>query len=317
MRVPHIRTLAGSPGRDLLPPPEDAGAGRLPTEHRRESAPGLPCVDEGALLRHVAALAGDDAWAGGAAAARALALPALTRLHPQQPAATAQGALEVLHEVARALSALTGIDRFSLQPPTLAVAERAALQVALASFVRTEAARNEVAAPEGSSALDTARDLGLAARPIARLNGCEIDLDSLMSVVGPATAAVAAGWLTPEGRFERNLAAAGEVAHVHGALLCVDGSGLRQLAGCTRLSDAGADVAWLSLSELCPTATSAAVGVSTFLTEFLPGPLVAKSRSGYELDDDLPGSIGPLALAPGHLADALRAWVALRLGTGS
>jgi glycine dehydrogenase subunit 2 len=317
MRAPHIRTLAGTPRLDLLPTPEDEGAGHLPVEQRRESAPDLSCVDEGALLQHMAALAGDDARAEGAAAERALALPALTRLHPQQPAATVQGALEVFHEVARTLSALTGIDRFSLQPPTLAAAERAALHVAHASFSRTQAGRNEVAAPEGSSALDTARDLGLEARPIARLTGGEIDLDSLMTAVGPATVAVATAWLASEGRFERNLSAAAEVTHMHGALLCVDASGLRHLAGHTRLSDAGADVAWLSLSELCLTATSAAVGVSTFLTEFLPGPLVAKSRSGYELDHELPGSIGPLALAPGHLADALRAWVALRLEAGS
>ncbi|NQT89271.1 hypothetical protein HQ560_21060 [bacterium] len=312
MLRPHIRTLDPSARWSLVPEPDADGAERVPANQRRDGCAALPRVAEAALLAHVAALAGEGDEAGSAIAARALGMAALTRLHPQQPAATVQGILEVLHEVARALSALTGIDRFSLQPPTLAAAERAALQIAHASFARTQAERNEVAAPEGSSALDSAQELGLVARPVARLSTGEIDLDSLMTVVGSATVAVVAGWLTPEGGFERNLAAAGEVTHVHGALLCVDASGLRTLAGRTRLGDAGADVAWLSLSELCPTAASAAVGVRTFLTEFLPSPLVAKAPSGYELDDDLPGTIGPLALAPGHLADAVRAYVALR-----
>jgi len=293
-----------------LPEPDEGSGELVPEAQRRPEPADLPQVAEGALLAHVSALAGEER--GAAVAARAMAVPALTRLHPRQPAATVQGALEVLHEVARALGALTGIDRFSLQPPTLASAERAALRIAQASFVRAEARRNEVAAPDGSSALDAARDLGLVARPVARLGTGEVDIDSLMDVVGPATAAVALGWLTPSGRFERNLAAAGEVAHLHGALLCVDGTGLRELAGRTRLGDAGVDVVWLSLSEICPASATAAVGASTFLTEFLPTPLVAKTRSGYDLDDDLPGTIGPLALAPGHLADALRAYVALR-----
>ena len=70
-------------------------------------------------------------------------------------------------------------------------------------------------------------------------------------------------------------------------------------------------MAWVSLSELCPSARSAAIGVRASLTEFLPVPLVGKGREGYELDDELSGSIGPLALAPFHLFDALAVYVCL------
>jgi glycine dehydrogenase subunit 2 len=132
-----------------------------------------------------------------------------------------------------------------------------------------------------------------------------------MDAVGPQTLAVVGSWLTPGGAFERNLLAAGEVAHAQGALLVVDGGGLASLAGRTRLAEAGVDACWLSLRELCPAAATAAVGVRTSLTEFLPSPLVGKTRGGYALDDELPGTIGRLAVAPAPVADVLAVYASL------
>lgn len=302
----HFPALAEEPS---------ALAEMMPESHRRAAPPSLPALDEATLRQHFADLATLAAApdAAAAAIARAAALPALTRLHPRQPVETVQGLLAVAHEVARALAAMTGLDRFSLQPPTPSAAERAALRVAKALFARAQPHRNEAVVPDGSSSAAAADDAGLAVRTVPRLDSGDLDADALVDMVGPNTVAVVASWLTPDGAFERNLAAAGEVAHAHGALLCVDARGLGALVGRTRLREAGADVAWLGLRELCPTASSAAVGVRTQLTEFLPGPLVGKTRSGYELDDELPATIGALALAPAHMADALAVYVQLRL----
>jgi len=217
-----------------------------------------------------------------------------------------------MHEVARALAALTGLDRWSLQPSSLPVAERAAVRLAVASFARTQPGRTEVVAPADSAALAHARDLGLPARVLARLPSGDLDAEALEAAVGDATALVAASWLTPAGRLDRNLLAAGHVAHARGALLGVDAAGLGRLAGHARLREAEADIAWLSLDELCPVATGAALGVRAPLTQYLPSPLVSKERSGYGLDDELPGSIGPLALTAARLGDALPIYVALR-----
>jgi len=314
MSKPLITELpsTASPVRCVPQPPEGA-ASLVPEAHRRPAPPSLPALDEPTLRAHFADLASPaaTAWAGAAIAARAATIPGLTRLHPRQPCPTIQGVLEVLHEVARALTVLTGLDRFSLQPPTLAAAERAALLVARASFSRTQPSRNEVAGPAGSPALEAASRLGLVARAVPRRQDDRLDLDALIAAVGAATVAVVASWLTPSGAFEQSLAGAAEVAHAHGALLCVDATGLAALAGRTRLREAGVDVAWLSLGELCPVASSAALGVRAALTEFLPGPLVGKARGGYELDDELPSTIGPLSLAPGNATDALAVYVRL------
>jgi len=294
---------------------ESDAVGQIPAAHRRSGPPPVPALDEATLRAHFADLAAlaPTPWPGDAAAARAATLAGLSHLHPRQPAPTVQGALEVIHEVTRALAAITGLDRFSLQPPTLAAAERAALLVARASSQRLEPARIEVAAPAGSSVLAQAADLGLVPRPFARLESGDVDLESLDAAAGPATAAVAASWLTPSGAFERNLSGAAAVAHACGALFCVDATGLAALVGRTRLREADADIAWLSLRELCPAASGAALGVRSALTEKLPSPLVGKQRGGYELDDELPGTIGPLALAPADLASALAVYVALQV----
>lgn len=308
MAKPLVGELAAAqPPTQHFPAPSDDALGSLPESQRRAGPPAIPALDEATLCAHFADLATLDA---PAAVARAATLPALGRCHPAQPPGTVQGLLEMAHEVTRALAALTGIDRFSLQPPTLAAAERAALLVAKASFARAEGHRSEIAVADDGPAA-AAEDVGLTVRFVPRLAAGDLDVDALMEAVGPNTAAVVAGWLTPSGAFERNLAAAGEVAHAQGALLCVDASGLASLAGRTRLAEAGADVCWLSLRELCPLATSAAVGVRTQLTEFLPSPIIGKTRDGYELDDELPGTIGPLALGPAHIADVLAVCIRL------
>lgn len=288
----------------------DEGAGPaefVPAAQRRRAPAALPRLDEDTLRAHFGALAQEapPTAAGPAIAERAEQQAGLVRFHPQQSADTVQGLLEIAHAAARSLAALTGLDRFTLQPPSLAAAERAGLLVARAYLAREEPERKEIVAPAESTALAAAESLGLPAHPVPRLPHGGLDLDALLSAVGERTAAVVAGWLTPAGAFERQLGAIGEVARAHGALFCVDARGLGALAGRTRLAEAGADVAWLPLAELCPMATTAALGVRAPLTEFLPRPLVGKTRGGFELDDDLPHSIGRLALMPANALDAL------------
>lgn len=306
-------TPAGAPSRHFPAPPDAAELADLIPEASRRAAPlDLPALDEATLVGHFAGLGLLDPVGDGADAliARAAAIPALRRFHPRQPLSTVQGALEAAHEVGRALAALTGLDRFSLQPPTVAVARRAALQIARAAFARTQPDRGEVVASIGPAATEAA-ELGLAVLEAPRLPSGDLDVDALMEIAGPATAAVVASWLTPSGAFERNLLAAGEVAHACGALFVVDATGLRSLAGRTRLQEAGADVCWLGLCELWAGAVSGAVGVRTALTECLPTPILGKTRAGYELDDELPGTIGRIAAGPCHVDDALAVYVRL------
>ncbi len=313
--ITELPAAARAP-QHLPAPGEEArrGLDELPVALRRTAHVARPALDEATIRAHFADLAalGSPDWPGAAAARRAVGLDGLGALHPQQPSQTLQGALEIIHEVARALAAIAGLGRFSLQPPCISVAERAAVRLAVASFARTEQARTEVVATEDCGSLARAREMGLVVHPIGRLASGDVDLEALEGAVGLATALVATSWLTPAGRLDRNLAAAGQVAHVHGALLGVDATGLARLAGHASLREVEADIAWLWLSELCPAAKGAALGVRSTLTQYLPSPLVGKDREGYCLDDELPVSVGPLALTTAPLADALLLYVTLR-----
>jgi len=318
MPEPLITELRASRAPLLIFP--EAGTGALgcleeiPPALRRPTPPALPALDPATLSSHFDAVAAlpANSWPSASLAARAANLPGLSSVHPSQPAPTVQGALGIIHEVVRALAALTGLDRFSLQPSSIESAERAALLIARAALERTQPGRVEVVAPAASPVLGQATELGLVARPVERLASGDVAIEALDASVGDKTALVVGTWLTPQGRFERNLDAMGQLAHLRGALFAVDAAGLGILAGRTRLREVEADIAWFRLAELCPVALGAALGVRAALTDKLPSPLVAKARSGYELDTELPGTIGPLAVAPASLADALAVYVVLR-----
>ena len=286
----------------------------IPEEHRRERPPAFQPLDEATLWEHFAPAASQRGpWRGGVALwERAARLPGLMATHPLQPAETVQGVLEITHQVARTLAAVTGLEAFTLQPASEADAVRAALMVARRAFERTQAQRLEVIAPREHPSLEVARDLGLRPQEVGRLPGGELDLDALADLAGEATLVVVAPWLKPSGAFEPNIAAAADVAHAHGALVCLDGSGWHRLMGTVRARDAGADLAWLPLWELTPLASGVALGVRAELTEALPLPLVGKERTGFILDADLPRSIGRMALAPARLPEVMAAYLAFR-----
>ena len=312
--VPLARLRPRERPTETLPTVPDGARDLVAPGHRRASPPEFEALDEATLRERFAPiLALRGAWGAGAAEfERAARLPGLAAIHPFQPPETIQGVLEVVHQTARSLSAITGLEAFSLQPATVRDAQRAALLVVRAVYERAQPGRVEVVAPGGETILEVAEELGLKPVEIGRLPGGELDLDSLADVMGEATMVVAAPWLKPSGGFDANVAAAADVAHVHGALMCVDASGWRALLGAVRVRDVGADLAWLPLGELTPLATAVALGVRSELTEALPTPLVGKERGGFILDGDLPRTIGRMALAPARFPDVLAFYIALR-----
>ncbi len=316
---PLARQQGGGDACECFPSPAPLPGEVIPEEQRRGAPPAFQALDEDTLREHfAAAISQRGLWRPAVADfERAARLPGLMATHPLQPAETVQGALEIAHQVARTLAAVTGLESFSLQPASEGDAIRAALMVARRAFERTQPQRLEVIAPQEHPSLGVARDLGLRVLETARLPAGELDLDALSGLAGEATLVVIASWLGPSGRFEPNIAAAADVAHAHGALMCLDATGWRRLAGTVRARDAGADLACLPLSELSPLASGVALGVRAELTEALPLPLVGKERRGFILDTDLPRSIGRMALAPARLPEVLAAYLAIRRRGGA
>ena len=116
-----------------LPEADVAGpnpADVLPRDMLRSRPPGLPRLSEPEIMRHYSRLAslnysisehfyplGSCTMKYNPVANEAAAqLPGFAYLHPYQDEATAQGALELMFELERALCAVVGVDRVTLQP---------------------------------------------------------------------------------------------------------------------------------------------------------------------------------------------------------
>ncbi|MEA2268597.1 MAG: glycine dehydrogenase subunit 2, partial [Solirubrobacteraceae bacterium] len=125
----------GAPGRRAFtcPPldvPEADPEALLPAEHRRRRPARLPEVSEPELVRHYVRLSkrNFDLDSGfyplGSCTMkhnprlheRVAALPGHARLHPRQDPARAQGALELMWRLERALGEISGLPHVSLQP---------------------------------------------------------------------------------------------------------------------------------------------------------------------------------------------------------
>ena len=119
------------PGRgSQILPPLDVPAAPIPAEHARKRAPRLPEIGESDLSRHYQALARrafgvcDGFYPLGSCTMKynpklgeeMAALPGFTGIHPLQPAHTVKGCQLAMAQTEYALSRITGMDRFTLQP---------------------------------------------------------------------------------------------------------------------------------------------------------------------------------------------------------
>ena len=133
-----------SPGRVAfsLPEPDvpvEPALAAVPERYRRRDAPGLPEVSELDVVRHYSRLSqmnyGVDThfYPLGSCTMKynpkinedMARLGGFARLHPLAPEALSQGALALMHELARMLAEIAGMDAVSLQPAAGAQGELA------------------------------------------------------------------------------------------------------------------------------------------------------------------------------------------------
>src|SRR5947208_6274877 len=154
----------GAPGRRAFVCPElDVEPAELPAKFRRAQPPRLPEVSEPELVRHYVRLSKKnfDLDSGfyplGSCTMkhnprlheRVAALPGHARLHPLQDPAQAQGALELMWNLERALSEIAGLPHVSLQPSAGSHGELAGVLLTKAYHAdRGEAHRTKVLTPD-------------------------------------------------------------------------------------------------------------------------------------------------------------------------
>jgi len=244
--------------------------------------------------------------------------PGAADLHPYQPEATVQGALEVLWKLERILTRVTGLPEVSLQAGAGAHGEWAALLMVRAYFrdKGESGQRTEVLLPDTAHGTNPASAMmaGYTTREIASKEGC-VDLDALRAAVSEKTACFMLTNPNTAGLFESDILEIAEIVHGAGGMLYYDGANLNAILGITHPGRMGFDVAHLNLHKTFATPHggggpgAGVLAASETLAPYLPIPRVIKTGRKYRLDYDRPKSIGKIKTAYGNFGLDLRAYV--------
>lgn len=252
---------------------------------------------------------------------RMASLPGFASIHPYQPVATVQGALEMLDELEHLLAEICGMDRFSLQPAAGAHGEFTGLLV-IRAHLRAKAAghRNTVLVPDSAHGTNpsSARQAGFDVVTVPSLPSGEVDVAALEKLAGPDTAALMLTNPNTLGVFEGRIRDMAAIIHRAGGLLYYDGANMNALLGLARPGDMGFDVVHLNLHKSFSTPHGGGgpgagpVGVKAFLEPYLPIPRLKRVDGSLAWDHDRPQTIGRVRSFAGNFGVLVRAHAYIR-----
>ena len=179
------------------------------------------------------------------------ALPGHARLHPAQDAKRAQGALELMWNLERALSELTGLPHVSLQPSAGSHGELAGLLLTRAYHEDHGQERTRVLTPDTAHGTNpaTVTMAGYEVVKVATAPDGGVDLDDLRAKADETIACLMLTNPNTLGIFDRNIREIAEITHGVGGTLYYDGANLNAIMGHSRPGDMGFDIVHLNLHK--------------------------------------------------------------------
>src|SRR5512132_2425069 len=326
-----------SPGRQgyALPPNDVPAAGdAVPAKYRRKTPAALPEVSEFDVVRHYSRLSrmnyGVDThfYPLGSCTMKynpklnedMARLAGFARLHPLAAEPLAQGALQVMHELARDLAEIAGMDAVSLQPAAGAQGELAGVLMIRAYHRSRGEKRTKVLVPDSAHGTNPASTAiaGYEVVEVKSLPNGEVDVDALARVLDTDVAAFMITVPNTLGMFELRIVEITELCHAKGVQVYMDGANLNAILGITRPGDLGFDVCHFNLHKTFTTPHGGGgpgagpVGVKAHLEPFLPVPVVTRDGDAYALDWKRPKSIGKLQAFWGNFGMLVRAYTYIR-----
>jgi glycine dehydrogenase subunit 2 len=269
-------------------------------------------------------------------------LPGLSESHPLDPAALAQGSLELEWLLAELLKEVSGFPHVSLQPAAGAQGELTGMLMTRAYHrSRGEGAqRTRVLVPDSSHGTNpaTATMVGYQTVTIPSNDHGGIDLEALREALGPDTAALMITNPSTLGIFEDQIEQVLAAVRAAGAIAYMDGANLNAILGRFRPGESGFDVMHFNLHKTFSTPHGGGgpgagpVGVSQRLAPYLPGPLpvllegdpgevlgnaregrsTPGARFGLEEPGARPESIGRVRTFTGNFGMFVRAYTYIR-----
>jgi glycine dehydrogenase subunit 2 len=248
---------------------------------------------------------------------RVAALPGHARLHPAQEPARAQGALELMWNLERALSEIAGLPHVSLQPSAGSHGELAGVLLTRAYHEDRGERRHKVLAPDTSHGTNPAT-VTMAGYELVKLASNAdggIDLDDLRAKADEDVACLMLTNPNTLGLFDPNIEEIARIVHGVGATLYYDGANLNAVMGISRPGDMGFDIVHFNLHKSFTQPHggggpgSGPIAVSDRIEPFLPRPVIARGEDGtFDLDYDRPKSIGRLRGWQGNFGCFVRSY---------
>ena len=323
---------AGRQGYSLPSRTWDATLADMPAGLCRAEAPALPQVSELDVVRHYTNLSqmnfGVDSgfYPLGSCTMKynpkineeIAAMPAFAGIHPLQPSETVQGVLRVYKELAHALSSITGMAEFTLNPFAGAHGELTGLMIIRQYHMsRGDEKRTRIIVPDSAHGTNpaSAAVCGLEIVQVkSKANGL-VDVEDLKPLLDDTIAGIMMTNPNTLGLFEKDIKEIAALVHECGGLLYYDGANMNPLIGMVRPGDMGFDVLHLNLHKSFSTPHggggpgSGPVGVAAHLTQYLPVPKVVEDEDGllHVVGDD-PMTCGQISGFMGNFGVLLRAY---------
>ena len=236
-------------------------------------------------------------------------LPGFSAIHPYQPESSVQGALAVMHELARLLAEVTGFEAVTLQPAAGAQGELAGMLMIRACLqARGEGQRTKVLIPDSAHGTNpaTAAMCGFYTVAIPTDTRGNVDLAKLKAEADGETVGLMLTNPNTLGLFEEHVMELAEAVHRAGGLMYGDGANLNAILGVVKPAEVGFDVLHINVHKTFSQPHGGGgpgagpVAVTRELEPFLPTPVVAVRDGRYLLDYDRPRSIGKVKAFCGH-----------------
>ena len=304
----------------------------LPAGLLREQEPQLPQVSELDVVRHYTNLSqmnfGVDSgfYPLGSCTMKynpkineeIASMPAFAGVHPLQPSYTVQGVLRIYKELANALSAITGMAEFTLNPFTGAHGELTGLMIIRQYHMsRGDLKRTRIIVPDSAHGTNpaSAAVCGLEIVQVkSKANGL-VDVEDLKPLLDDTIAGIMMTNPNTLGLFEKDIKEIAALVHECGGLLYYDGANMNPLMGVVRPGDMGFDVLHLNLHKTFSTPHGGGgpgagpVGVAEHLVPFLPVPRVVEDEEGtLYVEDEGEQACGRISGFMGNFGVLLRAY---------
>ncbi len=219
---------------------------------------------------------------------RAARFEGFADLHPLQPTATIQGALELMEELAHWLCTLTGMPAVALSPKAGAHGEMAGmLAIKAALEARGESHRKRVLVPSSAHGTNpaTAAAAGFTVDEIPARDDGRVHLDDVKAKLGPDVAAIMITNPNTCGLFEPEIKNIADAIHAAGAYFYCDGANYNAIVGKVRPGDLGVDAMHINLHKTFSTPHGGGgpgagpTVLSEALAPFAPRPLIVVDKT--------------------------------------